>query len=70
MGRVKFLLALRGNLSSPSLGRGGEEDSSGDTKQPYCHVTDDGGATLKYESAGSPLNSYCQREWFKVGGGA
>lgn len=43
MGRVKFLLARRGNLSSLSL----EEDSSGDTKYPHCHVTDDNSATLK-----------------------
>lgn len=43
MGRVKFLLALRGNLSSLSR----EEDSSGDAKYPHCHVTDDNRTTLK-----------------------
>lgn len=43
MGRVKFLLARRGNLSSLSL----EEDSSGDAKYPRCHVTNDNIATLK-----------------------
>lgn len=43
MGRVKFLLALRGNLSPLSP----EEDSSADTKCPHCHVTDDNSMTLK-----------------------
>lgn len=43
MGRVKFLLALRGNLSLLSPG----ENSSGDTKYPYFHVTDDNSTTLK-----------------------
>lgn len=43
IGRVKFLLALKGNLSSLSL----EKDSSGDAKYPHCHVTDDNSMTLK-----------------------
>lgn len=43
IGRVKFLLALKGNLSSLSL----EKDSRGDAKHPRCHVTDDNSVTLK-----------------------
>lgn len=62
MDRVKFLLALKGNLSSPSLSG---DDSSADAKYLHCHVTDDNGMTLKRVT---PLNSYCHWKRFKGDG--